>query len=178
MPYSQPLWRRSRAKANKAIYAVGRHTVQYTLLCMRCHSPTEWTVMRLLLSSSALGGIRSDGPSSRQFWLTSQFGWLLPRPSSSARMCPLTVGSLRFVLESCCQNPVLCHRNICSLQLFMREKLYFFFPPFCISCCFNFCLPWHCFTASVHWAIWKETLSARDVTSINILILNILLLTH
>lgn len=127
MPYSQPLWRRSRAKANKAIYAVGRHTVLYTLLCMLCHYPTEWTVMRLLLSSSALGGIRSDGPSSRQFWLTSQFVWLLPRPSSSARMCPLTVDSLRLVLECCCQNSVLCHRNICSLQLFMQEKLYFFF---------------------------------------------------
>lgn len=83
----------------------------------------------LLLSSSALGGIRSDGPSSRQFWLTSQFGWLLPRPSSSARMCPLTVDSLRLVLRVLLPEPCALSQEHLLTSTFHAGEIVFFFSP-------------------------------------------------
>lgn len=59
---------------------------------------------------SVSGDIRSGGPSWRQSWLTFVFGWLLPRQSSSVRICPLTADSLRSVsTQHCClsiQQPI------------------------------------------------------------------------
>lgn len=137
-------------------------------------------------SPSAFGGIRSDGPSSRQFWRTSLCGWLLPRPSSSARICPLTVHSLRLVsvaevtewedtnyilpdLSALSQEHLLTptFHAVENVSFFPLSVFHAVFIPICRNA-----------ASSAHWTIWKETLSAPDVTSINILILNIQLLTH
>lgn len=73
--------------------------------CRQCHFSY---VIKLCSSSlfrkscmylcSVSGDNRSGGPSWLQSWLTFVFEWLLPRQSSSVRICPLTADSLRSVL--------------------------------------------------------------------------------
>lgn len=61
---------------------------------------------------TASGDTRSAGPSSRRSWLTSLSGSLLLQLSSSARICPLTVGRQRWASTP--------HENL-RMNYFCRE---------------------------------------------------------
>lgn len=147
-------------QTNKTTCVVRHHTLQVMLLCMLCNSLTVWIVVCLLF---VLFSIRRH--QERRAILTPILTDFSVRVTAAPAIifsknlspdcgqpevsyCCCGVQNQTFKIgktqTSYCQNSLLCHKNICSLQLFMQQKMCIF-PPFCISCCFYSYLPWRCF---------------------------------